>query len=130
MTDTVAETIRALRAESNAAIAARDLDRITRLMLGSIVVSVAGGPRLTGREASRQAFADQFADRSFRGYVREPESITVHQPPVGATESGRWAGHWQAGLRKEEMRGAYVAEWRLTDDGWRIASEVFVSMPG
>lgn len=127
MTNDHADTIRALRAESNAAIAARAPDRVVAVMLEDVVVAVAGGPQLRGRTASRQAFAEQFADRSFLGYVREPHEITVHDPATHATESGRWHGTWQSGLRRETMRGAYVAEWRLTKHGWMIASESFVS---
>ncbi len=120
-----ADTIRARRQESNAAIAARDADRVTAMMAPGVTVAVAGGPVLRGRDASRAAFAEQFADRNFRGYVRTVEVISVDEPPVQATESGQWLGRWQMGLRTEEQRGSYVAQWRLTDSGWMLESEIF-----
>ncbi len=123
---TPSDHIRARRATSNLAIAERDLDAIVACMCDDITVAVAGGPTLTGRAASRAAFAEQFADRAFRGYVREPEEIVVHDPPITATERGRWVGRWQNGWRTEAMRGTYVASWRLEAGEWRIASEVFV----
>ena len=52
--------------------------------------------------------------------------IVVHDPPITATERGRWVGRWQNGWRTEAMRGTYVASWRLEAGEWRIASEVFV----
>ncbi len=124
--------IRALRAESNAAISARDVEAVVALMVEQITVSVAGGPTLIGRDASRVAFIEQFADPAFRGYVREPSTITVHDPPITATEQGRWVGRWQRGLRREELRGVYTAVWTLSTAGaeWQLASEVFVSGPG
>jgi ketosteroid isomerase-like protein len=124
--------IRALRAESNAAIGARDVEAVVALMVEQITVSVAGGPTLVGRDASRVAFVEQFADPAFRGYVREPSTITVHDPPITATEQGRWVGRWQRGLRREELRGVYAAVWNRSDAGarWQLASEVFVSGPG
>lgn len=125
MTDHTA-LIRARRAESNQAIAARDVDRVVSIMLPDVSVSVAGGPVLAGREASRRAFAEQFADRAFRGYVREAEEIVVHEPPTQATERGRWEGRWLRGIRTETMRGTYVARWSLSALGWCIASEVFI----
>ncbi len=124
--------IRALRAASHVAISARDVEAVIALMVEQVTVSVAGGPTLVGRDASRLAFIEQFADPSFRGYVREPSTITVHDPPITASEEGRWVGRWQRGLRREEQRGVYTAEWRWRDAGrgWQLASEVFVSGPG
>ena len=127
MTDVAhADRIRALRAQSNAAIAARDAERVVAFMLPDVSVRVAGGPLLTGREASRSAFAEQFAERGFRGYVREPEEVTVHEAASRATERGRWTGRWRSGLREDVVRGTYVAEWRHTEMGWLIQSETYV----
>ena len=83
------QAIRARRAESNAAIAAQDVDRVIAVMLPEVSVSVAGGPMLT--------------------------------------ERGRWTGRWRSSAGEEVMRGNYIAEWRHTDMGWFIESEVFVS---
>lgn len=119
--------IRTRRAESNAAIAAQDVDRVISVMLPDVSVSVAGGPLLVGRDASREAFAEQFADRTFRGYVREAQEIKVHSPPTRATERGRWTGRWRSSAGEQVMRGTYIAEWRHTELGWFIQSEEFVS---
>ena len=120
-----AAAIRARRAESNAAIAARHLDGVVNVMLPDVTVAVAGGTTLIGRDANRTAFAGQFADRDFRGYVRTPDVITLHEPPARATERGRWVGTWRTGVGTSEMRGVYTAVWHLTDVGWFLASEVF-----
>lgn len=117
--------IRAQRAASNRAIAARDVDGVVACMLDDVRVAVAGGPLLSGRKASRRAFAEQFADRTFRGYVRDAERVVVHDPPTTATEHGRWVGRWRAGLRERVLSGHYVAHWRYTAMGWLIASEEF-----
>lgn len=118
--------IRFTRAASNAAIAARDAERVVACMLEDVTVSVARGPVLKGREASRVAFAEQFADRAFAGYLREPTDIVIEpSSPTRATERGRWTGRWRRGASEETMRGTYVAEWRLTELGWFIQSEVF-----
>jgi ketosteroid isomerase-like protein len=129
MTDHAA-SIRARRAQSNAAIARRSADETVAVMMDDVSVAVAGGPTLRGREASRAAFTEQFADPAFHGYVRAPERITLADPPVQATEMGRWSGQWGTGLRAQEMRGTYVAQWTHTALGWFIQSEVFVSGGG
>jgi ketosteroid isomerase-like protein len=121
--------IRSRRAASNAAIAARDADATVAIMAEDVTVAVAGGPLLAGREASRRAFLEQFADQAFRGYVRETLRIEFTGPDGHATESGRWAGRWQHGLRREEMRGSYVAQWTRTDGEWMLQSEVFLPGP-
>lgn len=121
------DAIRAVRAASNAAIAARDADRVVACMLEDVTVSVARGPVLEGREASRVAFAEQFADRAFVSYLREPTDIVIDAPPTRATERGRWTGRWRHGNTEQTMRGTYEARWRLTELGWFIQSEVFTS---
>ena len=125
---TPTDAIRARRAMSNIAIAERDLDAIAATMCADVTVAVAGGPTLKGRDASRAAFAEQFADKGFRGYVREPDEVVADDatPVTHATERGRWTGRWQQGWRTETMRGTYEARWRLEQGEWRIASEVFV----
>lgn len=121
------DVIRAVRAASNAAIAARDADRVVACMLDDVTVSVARGPVLQGREASRKAFAEQFADRAFVGYVREATDIVIESSPMRATERGRWSGRWRHGNNEQIMRGTYEAEWRHTEFGWFIQSEIFTS---
>ena len=116
------------RTRSNRAIADRDVERVVAFMLPDITVAVAGGPRLTGREASRKAFAEQFADPAFRGYVRTPATVTVQQSPLCATERGRWVGTWQTRAGVQHMRGTYVAEWQHTAMGWLLLSEAFTSV--
>jgi ketosteroid isomerase-like protein len=121
------DAIRAVRAASNAAIAARDADRVVACMLEDVTVSVARGAVLEGREASRAAFVEQFADRAFVGYVREATDIVMDASPTRATERGRWTGRWRRGAVEQLMRGTYEAEWRHTEFGWFIQSEVFAS---
>lgn len=127
MTTPPSDAIRARRAQSNAAIAARSAAATVAVMMDDVTVAVAGGPTLTGREASRVAFAEQFADPAFRGYVREPEQISLGDSPGKAIEVGRWSGRWGTGVRTQEMGGTYVAQWTCTALGWFIQSEVFVS---
>ena len=119
--------IRAQRTASNLAIAERDADRVVACMLSDVTVAVALGPVLTGREASRAAFAAQFAERTFAGYVREAHDVIVHDPPMHATERGRWIGRWRQSSGERVMQGTYQAEWRYTSLGWFIQSEKFTS---
>ena len=120
-----ASDIRQLREQSNAAISARDASWVTSYMADDVVVSVAGGPVLRGRDANRDAFAEQFADTSFNGYVRTPEQIDVSADGASAHERGVWVGRWRTRTGVHEPRGHYTAEWRCGAMGWQIARETF-----
>ncbi|MES2525114.1 MAG: nuclear transport factor 2 family protein [Gemmatimonadota bacterium] len=132
--------IRALRARSNEAIASRDVLRVVSFMAEDVVVRVAGGPMLRGRDASAAVFSEQFADASFRGYVRTPQHVTSDEvprvdgvaaedaaPAIRVTERGEWVGKWRLASGLHEQRGLYTAEWRLGPIGWQIMSETFTS---
>ena len=123
MTDPTAQ-IRALREQSNQAIAAHDADRTVSFLAPDVVVGVAGGPTLHGREASLAAFVEQFADRAFVTYVRTIEQVTLAHP-MFATERGRWVGRWRIASGMHEQGGTYTAEWRFSEMGWLIYAETF-----
>jgi ketosteroid isomerase-like protein len=126
MTTDVGTLIRALRAQSNEAIARCDALGVTALMLPDVVVAAAGGLLLRGQEAVRIALAEQMTEPEFRGYVRTPTAIDHVDGAESAIESGRWVGRRQDRLRVTERRGSYVAEWQYTASGWRTRSERFV----
>ena len=119
------EVLRALRAASNAAIAARDAERVASFLAPDARVAVAGGPVLHGVEANRAAFAEQMADPAFRGYERTPERFVLEDLGQRATERGTWVGRWQTRAGPLAQRGTYDAVWVLTPLGWRIAEEAF-----
>lgn len=118
-----ADAIRALRTQSNDAIGLRNADRVVSFMTEEITVAVAGGPLLTGRDANRRAFAEQFADPAFRGYVRTPLTIAIAPDGVHATEEGHWEGRWQVKTGILTQRGSYDATWRCDAMGWRLVAE-------
>lgn len=120
-----AADIAALRQRSNDAIAARDADLVVSFMARDITVAVAAGPVLRGRDANREAFASQMAERGFGGYVRTPDEVTVDASGVRATERGRWTGTWHVAGRAHVQRGRYTAEWRCGALGWEIVQESY-----
>lgn len=120
-----ASHIRALRKQSNAAIAALDPDYVVAFMTDDVEVRVAGGDLLVGRDANREAFTTQMRTKTFGGYVRAPEQVLVQTDPLRATERGTWTGRWHVQGRQQIQQGPYTAEWRFTDVGWLIAKEEY-----
>jgi ketosteroid isomerase-like protein len=125
-----AADIRALRRQSNAAIASLDATYVTSFMGEAVEVSVAGGPVLTGRAANLQAWEQQMREPGFGGYVRTPEQVTVEPSGTRAHEAGHWVGRWRVKGRAHEQQGRYSAEWALGPMGWEIVREVFTADGG
>jgi ketosteroid isomerase-like protein len=120
-----AADIRALRKQSNAAIAALDPNYVVAFMAEDVTVAVAGGAVLRGRAANRDAFAAQMAEPGFGGYLRTPEQVLVAQDPLRATEIGTWTGRWRLKGHVHQQQGRYRAEWAFTDAGWLITHEAY-----
>lgn len=125
---TAAAEISTLRMRSNEAIAARQLPGVTDIMLPDMVVIGGNGGVLTGRDSSKVSFTRQFADPKFLGYVRSPTRIDVSTTRPLAAEAGEWVGRWREADGVRQLRGKYLAMWRHTEEGWRLRSELFVTL--
>ena len=121
--------IRDVRARSNKAIAAHDLETVIATMTPDIVVTAGDGAVFVGRDNVRARVARTFADATFIDYLRTPDSITVSTArPTLAAEHGHWMGRYHTTNGIEDIGGVYLAMWRRTNEGWRIRSELFVSL--
>ena len=119
-----ADSIQARRRLTNRFIAGREAARLGPVFLPAAVVIAGDGSVITGREAILSAFAGQFADSGFGGYVRTPERIEVVGAGDRAAEQGRWTASWQDA---PPQSGPYVAVWRKVTGQWMIESETFVT---
>ncbi len=127
--DSPVSDIRQVRAGSNRAIAAHDLDGVVAAMTPDIVVTAGNGGVLVGRDTVRSSFRRSFADTTFIDFLRTPDSITVSTArPSLAAEHGHWMGRYHTANGIEDIGGVYLAMWRRTTEGWRIRSELFVSL--
>lgn len=120
--------IRALRDQSNAAIAARDLDGVMASVGARTVMVEGGGGVMTGRAAIRAAWKAQFADPSWIAYVRTPDEIRVAQAGDRAAESGDWLGRFRVGASEGRLSGRYFVHWVLNGGEWRVLAETYVTL--
>ena len=121
--------IREVRSRSNKAIAAHDLETVIATLTPDVVVTGGNGGVLVGRDTVRASFRRSFADTTFIDFLRTPDSITVSTArPALAGEQGHWMGLYHTANGIEDIGGVYLAMWRRTSDGWRIRSELFVSL--
>ncbi len=120
--------IRALRAESNRAIAEHDALRAVDSCLSTVHVSVGDGQPMIGRDAVRAAFERSFADSTFLTYERTPSNIQMGESGVTASESGTWQGKWNKPDGVMTMSGTYLAVWRKMAGRWQLQSELFATL--
>ncbi|MBC8155591.1 MAG: nuclear transport factor 2 family protein [Bacteroidetes bacterium] len=123
-----AALIRAERVKSNQAILSRDLPTLTGTMLPEMQVTAGSGRHIAGRDSVRALFASTFADREFLDYVRTTDSVQVSTLNPLAAEHGYWVGRWQRPDGIQIVRGTYLAMWHRTETGWKLRSELFVSL--
>lgn len=120
--------IAALREQSNAAIAARDLDGVMVAVSAKAVMVEGGGGVMTGRAAIRAAWKAQFADPSWLSYVRTPAEIRVAETGDRAAESGDWVGRFRVGGSETRLSGRYFVHWVQTGGEWRVMAETYVTL--
>jgi ketosteroid isomerase-like protein len=124
----VAARIRALRAESNAAIAAHDFEAMRRFFVDDYTILPGSSGASFDIEAFRRRIAPTFADPTFVTYVRTPTRIIVGGSGKRAAETGRWVGTWRTPQGEMRLSGIYQAMWVPTPAGWRLKNESFVSL--
>jgi ketosteroid isomerase-like protein len=117
--------IRELRATSNRAIAVRDLPAISATLADDFVVIIGDGTLLT-RAAYLEAFAHTFAQSVPLSYERIAETIALSASLPLAAEQGHWIGSLPDGTVL--FTGTYMAMWRHSPAGWRLRSELFVTL--
>lgn len=120
--------IRALRVQSNEAIQARDLAGFGKTMRSDIEVTRGSGSHVTGRDSVLASVSVQFADKSFLGYVRITDSVRVSTSTPLAAEQGHWTGRFQRPDGIQLITGVYLTMWQKDSEGWKIRSELFVSL--
>ncbi|MBD2755214.1 YybH family protein [Spirosoma validum] len=120
--------IQTLRSQSNHAIRARDLTAFGQSMLPEIEVTRGSGSHVSSRDSVLASVSVQFKDSAFLGYVRNTDRIEISTTSPLAAEHGRWTGRFQRSDGVQTITGTYLAMWRKTDAGWRIRSELFVSL--
>lgn len=123
-----ANTIRALRMESNEAIARHDVDTLQSFLDEDFVISISTGAIERSRAEHGRSFALHFEQFPDVVYVRTPLEIALSETYPLAIERGTWVGSRTDKNGKLENGGQYTAAWRKTDGIWRIYSELYVGL--
>ncbi|MGA8938875.1 MAG: nuclear transport factor 2 family protein [Acidobacteriaceae bacterium] len=127
MPPTAEALIRAARARSNRGIAERNAHMVAESLDKDFVVIIGDGTFVPSRDAYLALFKQDFANptHSLR-YERIPDTIDVSTADPLAAEHGHWIGFTSTGATA--YTGTYSAMWRRTPSGWKLRSELFVTL--
>lgn len=120
-----AETeIRNARAHSNRSIQRRNLLGVGDSLAEDFVAVIGDGTFVSSRKIYLQLFKAEFDSKDFLRYERIPGTVEVASPL--ASEQGRWTATRANGVIA--FHGTYMAMWRETPQGWKIRSELYVTL--
>lgn len=117
------EIIKANRALSNAAIAAHDVDGISKFWFDDFVQVIGRGTYETGKENIAASWKALFESNAQVSYVRNPQEIIISDNDTLAWESGKWIG-----IHTYSKGGNYSAMWIKRNNVWMLKAELFVSL--
>lgn len=119
--------IRAARAHSNRSIARRNLLGVGDSLAENFVAIIGDGTFVPSRAAYLKLFQQDFnSPKTSLRYERIPDRIDVSSDASQASEQGHWIGTDANG--HTIYTGTYAAMWTHTPDGWKLRSELYVTL--
>ena len=115
--------VRAARLAQNAAIAARDLNRIAAYWTDNVIIQRGLGAQAIGKAAYLDLFRNDGADAVV--FERFPDTVEVSPEWPLAFETGHWEGRLNG---RAIIRGKYSAQWVKRGSEWLIRGEVYVAL--
>ncbi|HEY4355091.1 MAG TPA: DUF4440 domain-containing protein [Acidobacteriaceae bacterium] len=116
-----------VREHSNRSIARRNLLGVGDSLAEDYVGVIGNGTFVPSRAEYLRLFKEGF-DRPKQSmtYVRTPEVVSIDNDRNLAAENGGWTATLPSG--SVAFTGSYAAMWRRTQEGWKIRSELFVTL--
>ncbi|SEF99072.1 Ketosteroid isomerase homolog [Bryocella elongata] len=119
--------IRRARTHSNRAIVNRNLLGVAESLADDYVAIVGDGGFVSSKKEYVGLFKQDFDSGSKRViYERVADKIEVNAEQGLAAEHGHWIGRRVDG--STAFTGTYMAMWQQTPAGWKIRSELFVTL--
>jgi hypothetical protein len=119
------QAIEMQRQASNAAIAARDVNKFISFFDIDYIITYGSSAKTLSLDAEAKSVKKMFEDHADVNYVRSPTDIHLSNALPIAMENGTWIG---GQTLEATYRGRYSAAWRKTDGIWKIHSELFVTL--
>lgn len=121
--------IRAARAFSNKSIVRRNLLGLGVSLDTDFVAILGDGTFVPSRDAYLKLFKRSFdLPKMALSYKRIADTVEVSTIKPLAAEHGHWISTFPDG--SIAYTGTYMAVWRPTAEGWKIRSELYVTLTG
>jgi ketosteroid isomerase-like protein len=121
--------IRAARAHSNRSIARRNLLGVADSLAENFCAVIGDGTFVPTRAAYLKLFKQGFDNpKTSLTYARLPDTLQLSTAEPLAAEQGHWIATNILGTTTHT--GTYSAMWIHTPDGWKIRSELYVTLAG
>jgi ketosteroid isomerase-like protein len=125
--DPHAAAIRLARAHSNRSITRRNLLGVGSSLASDFIAIIGDGTFVPSREAYLKLFKQGFdTPKTALSYERIPDTIDIAATEPLAAEHGHWIATTPDG--SVAFTGTYMAMWRNSADGWKIRSELYVTL--
>ena len=119
--------IRLARAHSNRSIVRRNLLGVGQSLADDFVAIIGDGTFVPSRAAYLKLFKQGFdAPKTALTYERIPDTVQIAAIEPLAAEVGHWIATTATGAITHT--GTYAAMWRHTPDGWKLRSELYVTL--
>ena len=120
-------TLRAARAHSNRSIARRNLLGVADSLAENFCAILGDGSFVPTRAAYLKLFKQGFDNpKTSLTYERLPDTLQLSTAEPLAAEQGHWIATNIHGATTHT--GTYSAMWIHTPDGWKIRSELYVTL--
>jgi ketosteroid isomerase-like protein len=119
--------IRAARAHSNRSIARRNLLGVADSLAENFLAIIGDGTFVPTRAAYLKLFKQGFDHpKTSLTYNRIPDTIHIASDASQASEQGHWVA--TDATNKTIYTGTYTAMWTQTPEGWKLRSELYVTL--
>ena len=121
--------IRVARIFSNKSIVRRNVLGVGDSLDADFVAVIGDGSFVSSRDAYLKLFKQGFdSPKTVLTYERIADTVEVSATKPLAAEHGHWIATLPDGL--VAYTGTYMAMWRHTAEGWKIRSELYVTLAG
>ncbi|MEH6514661.1 MAG: nuclear transport factor 2 family protein [Psychroserpens sp.] len=120
------EQILAVRNASNQALKSYDNEKVLSYLTDDVLTTTGNGTLLSGKKALTEYIFDGGESKMY--WIRTTKEIVVNEKRGLAWENGIWNAYDPEKGNHSIINGNYSAMWTKESDGWKIKSQLFVSL--
>jgi ketosteroid isomerase-like protein len=120
------EQILAVRNASNQALKSYDNEKVLSYLTDDVLTTTGNGTLLSGKKALTEYIFDGGESKIY--WIRTTKEIVVNEKRGLAWENGIWNAYDPEKGNHSIINGNYSAMWTKESDGWKIKSQLFVSL--